>query len=126
MKLQGKDVLEYHDKYGEKPPEDDGWDMSKVTPEQERRIRLFVKAAEYIRKKAKEDKTYKEDEKMMRKRTVNYLKQVGLIEDEDDLEALATKNRIENCDYDVDAFEKVSEIESTKAELDRAKETLVR
>ena len=74
MRLQGKDVLEYHDKYGEKPPEDDGWDMSKVTPEQERRIRLFVKAAEYIKKKAKEDKTYKEDEKMMRKRTVNYLK----------------------------------------------------
>ena len=126
MRLLGKDVLEYHDKYGEKPPEDDGWDASKITPEQERRIRLFVKASKYIRERAKTDKIYQEDEKMMRSRTVNYLKSVGLIESEHDLEMLATRNRIENYDYDEDAFEKVREIENAKNELERSRETLVR
>lgn len=62
MRLLGKDVLEFHDKYGPPPEEDDGWNISKVTPAQERRVRLFMKASNYIRSRAKDEKTYKEDE----------------------------------------------------------------
>ena len=124
MRLLGKDVLEFHDKYGEKPPEDDGWNINKITAEQERRIRLFVKASKYIQERAQANKEYKEDEKMMRKRTVGYLKSIGLIENEQELEKLATLNRAEN--YDGDAYQKVLDIENAKAELDRSKETLVR
>ena len=60
----------------------------------------------------------------MRRRTVNYLKEVGLIENEKDLEKLATRNRLAN--YQGNAYDKIAEIQMAKEELDRSKETLVR
>lgn len=56
-------------------------------------ISLFAKAERAIREKAASEAQYRRDASRMRDRTLGYLKDIGLIEAESDLESLATRNR---------------------------------
>ena len=64
-------------------------------PQQRRNatISLFAKAERAVREKAASEAQYRRDASRMRDRTVGYLKDIGLIEAESDLESLATRNR---------------------------------
>ena len=66
-----------------------------IPPQQRRNatISLFAKAERAIKEKAASEAQYRRDASRMRDRTLGYLKDIGLIEAESDLESLATRNR---------------------------------
>lgn len=125
-RVEGKDVLEFKDKYGweAKESELEPWSMADVTEKQAERIRMFVKADEYIKSQSESERQYKKDAAAMRKRTVKYLQDVGIIDGESDLERLAIRNKAVH--YDGDICGEIRKLEVAKNNLDESLKNLTR
>lgn len=97
--IKDKDTLHWEDKYGWEAKKDDGeevWTVEKANAKARERIRLIaesvVKEEATYRECARMERQYKEDAKKLVERTMDYLKHLGLVDNESDLERLATTN----------------------------------
>ena len=119
-------TLQYPDKYGweAKKDEEKPWSIDDVTDEQAARVRLLASADKVLAEQEKQTKQYNVDSSMMVDRTVSYLKGLGLIESEADIESLCVRSnaahaRTSDLDTGIDL------VDRAKKKLDAAKENLI-
>lgn len=88
------------------------------------RIHSITKVEKVLDKIDAEKKEYAKDSELMKDRVVEYLKKIGLIETEDDIEALATRNKA--AQYEGNINLELNKLENAKNELDKATEVMTR
>ena len=124
-KKENKDTLKYDDKYGSEAKKSEGkeWSEKDITKSQEKVVRLLsVGAAKAFEQMAAAKKQYEADQEKMEERTMSYLKDIGIAENEEDLEHLAAVNLATK--YEGNVAEKIGRIEALKSELAHATETM--
>ena len=113
--------LKYKDEYGldAKKADEKVWSVEDASKESVERISSIVKAYYDIKNAELDDAQYKKDAELMESRTIGYLKGIGLINDESELEGLALRNK--TVHYDGDVNSELRKIELKKTALDEAK-----
>lgn len=123
--MQNLDTLEYEDIYGsptnnaEKP-----WSLDDVV---KKHVMKSLKLYSKIEKELEEDENlrsiYEHDAKELKTRTVDYLKKVGLIEKESDIERLVVANKSKS--YSGDISVELKKIEDTKESLNHVQSKMI-
>ena len=118
MELSG--YLQYDDKYGKdgQADEEKPWSLDDVRKNQVDKLKVFSKADERVRQIAEERKQYEIDLDKMHDRTISYLIDSGLIENESDLEKYAVRNL--SSKYDGDVLSEIEQMSKLKTNLDFA------
>ena len=118
MELSG--YLQYDDKYGKdgQVNEEKPWSLDDVGKKQVDKLKIFSKADKRVRQIAEERKQYEIDLDKMHDRTISYLIDSGLIENESDLEKYAVRNL--SSKYDGDVLSEIEQMSKLKTNLDFA------
>lgn len=124
-KLSGDNrTLKYDDKYGREAKEEQDksvkkpWSKDDVSKKMIESLDVFAKADQYVQRQAKDESQYKIDQKQMRSRTIAYMKDMGLISEEADLERLAVGSVLEKSPELIN--ENIGKLNKWKRELDAA------
>ena len=118
MELSG--YLQYDDKYGKdgQVNEEKPWSLDDVGKKQVDKLKIFSKADKRVRQIAEERKQYEIDLDKMHDRTISYLIDSGLIENDSDLEKYAIRNL--SSKYDGDVLSEIEQMSKLKTNLDFA------
>lgn len=123
--MKNLDTLEYEDTYGsptnsaEKP-----WSLDDSVKKQVlNHMKVYSDAEKEIELDDNLNRIYEHDVKELKKRTVDYLKKVGLIEQESDIERLVVANRSQSHSGDINA--ELKKIEECKESLEHVQSKMI-
>jgi hypothetical protein len=119
--IKDTDTLQWDDKYGWEAERDEGegkWNLDKASSSAKQRVRLVSMAQNVIGENEADARRYEEDSKKLASRTINYLKNLGLIETEQDLERLALASASRQNPEESQRW--MDEIQRKREELDSA------
>lgn len=100
------------------------WEASASGQTNQRRTSPFARIEELLRKEEISHSQYMKDLALLERRTLDYLKEIGLIESDEDIEKLAARNRANN--YSGNISEEIDKLDSAKDRMDKATETMTR
>ena len=122
-------VLKWKDKYGweAKKEQDLLLDMQTGKREQKKTLRrsvqMFARVEPLLERQEKLSIEYRKDLAKLENRTVNYLKDIGIIKNKEDLENLVVESKVVNSGSNFN--EEVKRLEKLKGRLDEAKGKLL-
>ena len=98
------------------------WSLSDVSREQSIRINPFAEIEKVLKKDELTELQYKKDLAALERRTLDYLKEIGLIESDDDIEKLTARNRANN--YNGNICAEIRKLEEARERMLKAKATM--
>ena len=98
------------------------WSLSDVSREQSIRINPFAEIEKVLKKDELTELQYKKDLAALERRTLDYLKEIGLIESDDDIEKLTARNMANN--YKGNICAEIRKLEEARERMLKAKATM--